>query len=325
MDERFLNDMRRDPDPRFARELRARLRAQESKDTGRTPHLGRTLAGVLAAALVAAPFAFPSVRASAQAVLDLFRVRKFAAVPFDETRAEKLRQLGPDNALMVFDRQETVRDPGPPQVVASVEAAAAAAGFDVSRPGYLPDGLTPDTVRVQGAGEARLSVSEAKLRALLDALDLRDVALPAGLDGKVIEVRKPPVVIQQFHNTGRMRATLVQSNSPELAVPAGLDVERLAEIGLRVLGLDPGEARRIARTTDWRSTLLVPVPINASTFRQVTVHGEQGLLVTMSGRDADGDRRREGSLVLWSEGDRVFAALGNLADKDLLQLAESVR
>jgi len=325
MDDRFLNEMRRDPDPRFARELRARLRAQETQRAGRAPHLGRTLAGVLAVALVAAPFVFPSVRASAQAVLDLFRVRKFAAVQFDETRAETLRQLGPDNALMVFDRHETVRDPGAPQVVASVEAAAAAAGFDVGRPGYLPGGLTPDTVLVQGAGEARLSVTEAKLRALLDALDLREVALPAGLDGKVVEVRKPPVVIQQFRNTGRLRATVVQSNSPELAVPAGLDIERLAEIGLRVLGLDPEEARRLARTTDWRSTLLVPVPINASTFRQVTVHSEQGLLITLSGRDADGDRRREGSVVLWSEGDRVFGVLGNLADKDLLQMAESVR
>jgi len=325
MEDRFLNELRRDPDPRFARELRARLRAQESKPPERTRRLGGALAGVLAATLVAAAFALPSVRASAQAMLDLFRVRKFAAVPFDEARAEKLHQLGSDNALMVFDRHETVLDPGAPQVVASVEAAAAAAGFQAGRPGYLPGGLTADTVRVQGAGEARLSVSEARLRALLDALDLRDVQVPAGLDGKVIEVRKPPVVIQQFRNTGRLRATVVQSKSPELAVPAGLDVERLAEIGLRVLGLDPAEAGRLARATDWRSTLLVPVPINASTFRQVTVHGEQGLLITTRGRDADGDRRREGSLVLWSEGDRVFAVLGNLADKDLLQMAESVR
>ncbi|HEY2955845.1 MAG TPA: hypothetical protein VGK89_11425 [Candidatus Eisenbacteria bacterium] len=324
MDDRFMNELRRDPDPRFARELRARLRAQETQNPEPARRLGRTLAAVLAAALVVAPFAFPSVRASAQALLDLFRVRKFAAVQFDETRAEKLRQLGADKELMVFDRQETVRDPGAPEVVASVEAAAAAAGFQVSRPGYLPDGLTPDTVRVQGAGEARLSVSEAKLRSLLDALDLRDVALPSGLDGKVVEVRKPPIVIQQFHN-GRLHATVVQSNSPELAVPAGLDIERLAEIGLRVLGLDPGEARRIARTTDWRSTLLVPVPINASTFRQVTVHSQQGLLITLSGRDGEGDRRREGSIVLWSEGDRVFGVLGNLADKDLLQMAESVQ
>jgi hypothetical protein len=104
-------------------------------------------------------------------------------------------------------------------------------------------------------------------------------------------------------------------------VPAGIDVVRLAEIGLRVLGLDSGEAHRIATTTDWRTTLLVPVPINASTFRQVTVRGAQGLLITTSG----GEHRREGTFVLWSEGDRVYATMGNLSDRDMLQMAESVQ
>jgi len=71
--------------------------------------------------------------------------------------------------------------------------------------------------------------------------------------------------------------------------------------------------------------LLVPVPVNASTFRQVTVHGAQGLLITTSGFNGDGDRRREGTFVLWSEGDRVYAVTGNLGDKDLLQMAESMQ
>jgi hypothetical protein len=116
---------------------------------------------------------------------------------------------------------------------------------------------------------------------------------------------------------------LVQARSPEVSVPAGWDVERLAEIGLRVLGLDTGEARRIARSTDWRSTLLVPVPMNASTFRQVTVHGQAGLLITTSTRGEDG-RRREGTMLMWTEGERVFCLQGNLSGPDLMQMAESV-
>jgi hypothetical protein len=160
---------------------------------------------------------------------------------------------------------------------------------------------------------------------LLDVLDLRDVSVPAGIDGKVVEVRKAPIVIQQFHGAGTTRADLLQSNSPEIGVPSGLDVVRLAEIGLRILGLDAGEARRIATTTDWRTTLLVPVPLNATTFREVTVRGNQGLMITMSGKDSAGDQVRQGTLVLWSEGDRVFAARGTISYKDLLQMAESVQ
>jgi len=325
MDDRFLNEQRRDPDPQFARGLRERLRAQEKPRRSWAPRLAPVFASALAVVLAVALFTLPSVRASAQAMLDLFRVRKFAAVQFDESRIDKLRALEQDRQLMVFDQPQVIRDPGPAQVVPSVDAATATAGFRAARPTYLPSGLYADTVRVEGAGEARLTVSEAKIRAVLDALDLHDVTLPQGIDGKSVEVRKAPIVIQQFKSSGRLRAMVLQSNTPEIGVPAGMDIPRLAEVGLRILGLDAGEARRIANTTDWRTTLLVPVPLNASTFRQVTVHGEQGLLITTSELDQGSNRRREGTVLLWSEGDRVFAVRGNLGDKDVMQLAESMQ
>ena len=324
MDDRFLNELRQDPDPGFSRSLRAKLRAQEMPRAFR-PRLAPTLAGAFGLALVMALFAFPSVRASAQAMLDLFRVKKFSALPFDQTRIDKLQQLDKDRMFMVFDKTQTLREPGPPQIVSSLGAASSAAGFHVASPGYLPAGLIADTIRVDGAGEAKLSVSEAKLRALLDALDLRDVQVPAGIDGKEIQVRKAPVVIQQFHGTGKLHAALLQSNSPEIGVPAGIDVPKLAEIGLRILGLDQSEAHHIATNTDWRTTLLVPVPLNASTFRQVTVRGQQGLMITTASKDPSGEERRAVTIVLWSEGDKVFATTGNLTNKDILQMAESVQ
>lgn len=327
MDDRFLNQLRQDPDPGFARSLRAKLRAQESHTSRASARLTPTLAGAFALAVVVALFAFPSVRASAQAMLDLFRVKKFSALPFDKARIDKLRQLDKDRTLMVFDKTETIREPGPPQIVGSLSAASSAAGFPVASPSYLPAGLTADTIRVDGAGEAKVSVSEAKLRALLDALDLNDVQVPAGIDGKEIQVRKAPVVIQQFHggSTGKLRAAVIQSNSPEIGVPAGIDVPKLAEIGLRILGLDQSEAHHIATSTDWRTTLLVPVPLNASTFRQVTVRGQQGLMITTASKEKTGDERSAGTIVLWSEGNKVYATTGNLDNREILQMAESVQ
>ena len=325
MDDRFLNQLRRDPPPDFARGLRERLRAQEQPRRAFVP-AAPTLAVAAAAAVVVALFTLPSFRASAQALLDLFRVRKFAAVQFDESRLEKLKSMKEDQALLVFDRQETVRDPGPPQNYPTIDAAGSAAGFMVRRPTYLPNGLALDSVFVDGAGEARLAVSEAKLRSLLDQLDLRDVSLPSGLDGQWIDVQKPPIVVQRF-KSGNLEARLVQGASPEVRAPAGLEVERLAEVGLRILGLDAGEARRIAQSTDWRSTLVVPVPINASTFRQVTIHGQPGLLIATSAAPSDGKkRRREGTILMWTENDRVFGLMSrNLSPPDMVQMAESVQ
>src|SRR5258705_2850866 len=321
MDDRLIQDYRRDRDPKFARELRERLRRQDGPL--HSPAVRRVLAAACAVAVVVAVFAIPSVRVSAESFLELFRVRRFAAVPFKQSRMETLRAMGEKRELLVFDRKEEVHDPGPPRFVASREAASSEAGFAVSVPSYLPEGLATDSTFVQGAGEVKFSISEEKLRSLLQQLDVTDVQVPKGLDGRWIEVRKPPVVVQNFRSPQNQnrRAALIQAKSPEVSVPAGWDVERLAEIGLRVLGLDGGEARRIARATDWRSTLLVPIPMNANTFRQVTVHRQPGLLITTTANGAD---RRASRVLLWSEGDRVFCIQGTLNRPDTIQMAESV-
>lgn len=323
MDDRMLHEYRRDPDSEFARNLRERLRSQEGVRAFPTRTVTRVLAVACAALAIIGLFAIPSVRVSAQALLDMFRVRRFAAVEFSQSRMATLQSLGKDQGLTVLDRQEKVLDPGPPKPVLSRAAASPEVGFAVSGPSYLPEGMTADSVFVEGEGAVRLSVSEAKLRSLLDRLDLRDVTVPSGLDGRWIEVHKQPIVIQTFRSP-RRNATLVEARSPEVSVPSGWDIERLAEIGLRVLGLDAGEARRIARSTDLRSTLLVPVPTNASTFRQVTVHGQQALLITTTGeRSADG-HQREGVVLMWTEGNRVFCLQGNISAEEIMQMAESL-
>lgn len=325
MDDRFMNQLRRDPDSKFSRSLREKLREQESSPVMRALRPAPVLALASVAIVAVALFAFPEVRVSAQAMLDLFRVRKFAAVQFDESRMDRLKGLQGDNTLMVFDHHEKLVEAGPPQVFTTLAEAGAAAGLAARRPTHLPYGLTADTVLVEGASAGRISVSEEKLRALLDALGLRDVTVPTGLDGKLVELHKSPSIIQKFRHE-RWHAAMVQSRSPEVSVPAGLDIERLAEIGLRVLGLDAGEARRVAQNTDWRSTLVVPVPLNASTFRQVTVRGQQGLMITTTGeRSEDGNRRRDGTVVLWTEGDQVFGLMSNISPEDVLQMAESVQ
>lgn len=325
MDDRFMNELRRDPDPNFTHALRAKLGEQAPSPVMRALRPVPALAFAALAAAVISLFVFPEARVSAQAMLDLFRVRKFSAIQFDESRLEKLKSFDDENALMVFDEKEILLEPGPVQVFLSAEEAGAAAGMTLKRPSWLPKGMTADTVLVKGAAAARLSVSEEKLRALLDALALSDVAVPEGIDGQPVEVRKHPTAVQQFRS-GRWKAALVQSKSPEMSVPAGLEIEKLAEVGLRVLGLDAGEAHRVAQNTDWRSTLVVPVPLNASTFRQVTVGGNPGLMITMKGeKGTDSDRLRDGSVVMWSEGDMVFGLLTNMGPDDALPMAESVK
>jgi hypothetical protein len=325
MDERDLNELRRDPSPEFARALRQRLGASEATETmpRRTPPLGVWLAAAAAMAVVAGIILSPSVRASAQAFLDLFRVRQFTAVSFDPSRLERFRQQGEDNPMLGFAHTENLQDPGPAVPYANVGAAAGPAGFAARTPGFVPAGYTADSVFVTGHGAARLTVDAKKLRDLLTALDIRDLTVPDSYDGKTATVTMTPIVVQRFRHDQKT-VLVTQGASPEVEVPAGVDPKLLGAIGLRILGVSPADARRLANTIDWRNTLVVPVPTDAGSFREVSVHGQKALLVTMVGEGKDG-RRREGAVVMWAEADRVYAIQGPLGGEELLQMAESVR
>ena len=327
MDDRFMHGLKRDPAPDFGRALRERLRREEQADAEPAARPLTRLVPLLAPAVLVVALAsvilFPSVRASAQAFLELFRIRNFTAVSVNPERMRQLEDGKLDLKSLIGDRIQTVKEPGPAQFAGSPALAGAAAGVLVKVPAMLPAGLRADTVSWRGAGEAQITADVSRLRQVLEALDIRDVSVPLAIDGQKIDLKMPPVVEQRFR-ADELRASLLQSRSPEVSLPAGVNLAELGEIGLRILGLESAEARRLSQTIDWRSTMLIPVPGNAGSFRQVEVRGNPGLMVTAVG-DGEGGRRREGTMVLWSEGDMVYALAGNLSSVDLLQMANSVQ
>jgi hypothetical protein len=152
---------------------------------------------------------------------------------------------------------------------------------------------------------------------LLDELAIDDIAIPTGLDGQTLTVRIAPVVTTSYR-FGQRVVQLSQSRSPEVSFPAGLDLPVLAEIGLRIIGLDRDEAFRVAQSVDWRSTLIVPVPAAEATFREVNVAGRDGLMIVPEGRP--------GNLVLlWASGDQVFGLTGVLPPGELLEMAQTLQ
>ena len=324
-DDRFLDPMRRDPDPKFARELRASLRESERPAPARAFPIAPALAMAAAAAVVTSLFLFPSVRVSAEALLDLFRVRNFAPVRVDEDRLQLLRSKDLGLESMLANHVEKLKEPGPPLRVASPQAAAGPAGMTVSVPTLLPRDLALDSVCVGAEAEARLTVDAARLRSLLETLDIRDLKVPGSLDGARVEVHTHPVVVQRYRHE-RWVLTLVQARSPEVSLPTGVDLAQLGEMGMRILGVEPAQARRLAQSLDWHTTLLVPVPSNATEFRGVQVRGHNGLLITTA-PSAEGTNRpgREGVIVMWSDADRVYGLIGNLPGREMMEIAESVQ
>jgi hypothetical protein len=132
------------------------------------------------------------------------------------------------------------------------------------------------------------------------------------------------------YHRGQDEFALLQARSPEVNLPEGVDLARLGTLGLRMAGMSPEEARLFARSIDWRSTVLVPIPMEGGTFREVEVRGRKGLLVTShqpskaatEGGGHGGSRWH--SVLLWAEGNEVFAVHGPGQGVEVLEMAQSI-
>lgn len=323
MDDDFLHRLRQDPSPTFSAELRTRLQRDPVAAGFRANWpIQRIAVTVTAMALTSGLFMVPAVRASAQAFLDLFRVVNFAAVPVAEGRIKQLTSPQLDLEHMIGEQVEVLVQPGPAQPFLTPEAAGVAAGMPVRMPSWLPNDLVRTDVKVEGERAVRLTGSTTKLRQVLDTLALSDVRIPDGLDGQTATLRVPPAVAISYQR-GERKVGFIQARTPQVTLPAGLDLTTLGEIGLRVLGLDKAEARRFAQALDWHTTLLVPVPPDATSFHQVQVGGHRGLVIETNNPTARPNGR--GSMVLWSDGERVYGIRGALPATEILTMANSVR
>jgi hypothetical protein len=322
----FLSEFREEPRPEFAERLGRHLETLETEEKAGPAWRGARLllAGTAVLALIASTVTLPSVRAAARGFLDLFRVKRFAALPVDPQRISGLREGKLDLRTLVGEQVEVLVPASGPEIVDSPEVAGERIGLDLRQPTTLPHDATLAEIRIAHPGAFRVTLDVAKLEDLARALGVTDLAIPPRWDGAAVEVSAPPVVAMAYRRGGD-EFVLLQARSPVVKLPEGVDLPRLGEIGLEMAGMSSEEARIFSRTIDWRSTVLVPVPAEGANFREVEVPGGRGLLVTSYRRPKEGARGRWQSVVLWSEGDRLFGIEGPGNGVELLEMAQSVR
>ena len=318
MNEDFMLSAWRKPPPPFAAQLRGRLRQLDAPRTAspRRRHVLQAVACAASVLLAVGLFALPSVRAGAETFLDLFRVVNFVAISVPTERLTAL-QRGLDLPRMLGEQVHVVQASGPPQSVATAEQAGVLAGVAVHLPTWLPDGLTLQGIEVLGEQRWTVAASSKKLQQVLDTLGINDLVVPPGLDGQSANIHVyPSLHVAYGARTGHVQ--FVQGRQPEAVLPHGTDLPLLAEIGLRVLGFEPNEARRFANSIDWRTTLLVPVPVSIAHFREVDIGAGTGLLIETPGTNGPPT-----SQLLWSAGNSVFALIGDVRPEELFEMARS--
>ncbi len=224
------------------------------------------------------------------------------------------------------------------QTVADAVAASRIAGFHVLLLSSRKD--SPKLI-VGGAHKVDMSVDRARLQAIATEAGHPEITLPQSLDGANLEVEIPRSVNAQYGTCpGPTKATsaiasnitgptpastqfsdclrLREGPAAKVAVPPGLDVGNLAEIGLETAGMTPAQARDFLQTVDWKAVLSLNVPRFLRSYEQVRVAGTRGTLLSMAGR------RGPGYALVWTKDGVAYSLTGFGDSSQAVSLANSL-
>lgn len=287
-------------------------------------------------ALLAVAMLFPQVRAIGSSFLGLFRVEQFTILQIDPENLEE--QLGSSSSfeyLLAEDVQ--VEEFGEMHEVTTTEEASSLAGFQVRLPGAA-DGDAQ--LVLQPGARVSVLVDLPKVQALMDELGISDPKLPAELDGAEVSLELPVAVAAAYGTcevTPEMMreagedpdrrpvtdlsecVTLTQFPSPEISAPPGLDIARIGQAFLQVLGMTPEEAARFSQSVDWTTTLVIPIPRYGTEYQEVLVDGVEGTLIMQSQRS-----EFPHFLLIWIKDGIVYALTGPGDVQSAAELANSL-
>ncbi len=272
--------------------------------------------GLAALLVVGGLFALEPVRAMASDFLGLFRVEQFTTVSVDPARMQQIGEALNQN--MYMGEQEILKDRGQPTSVASLDEAAAQAGFTPT----TPQGFgTPDEIMVTDSWAERYTPDLASLRAVFQAVGEDPSLLPDNIDGQPFDISVPAGVMLNYsdgdpdlHND----FTIFQIPSPTVKVPDGVDVQALGNAMLQLLGMTPQQAARLSQRIDWATTLVVPIPVGAANVTEVDINGTSGLLFEASNDANSGEPQ---SAIVWQKNGVVTMVTGS-NNRSLIAIAE---
>ena len=254
-------------------------------------------AAAFATAAVVVAFASPSGRALAQDLWYRFYASRIAVVRLDLSH----------NPL-----ETSIRSNDTAVSVASVEQAAAAAGFTPHLPAVddLPD---PPVLSVVGQIEMQQTIRVERLSAALAAVGASDLVVPAEWEGVRLRADIGPIVSAKYSIDRPVQATtsrILQMPAVRLEMPAGFPLARLAEIVFRSGGLSWWEARRLGEEYADNPAWLFDVPAEAPvTVEEVPLSRGTALLVHYL--DDDDDPASTRSLVLLGRTSRLYGIVAS--------------
>jgi hypothetical protein len=290
-------------------QLRARVEEAEGARARRRSRVWSGLAIVGAVCLVLA--VVPATRAGAQKLWDVFFSQRIEMVRIE---IDRLPRSFTDQRMGIN---------GEITSVGNLEQATQHVGFEprLPDPGWDPSIATSvsDTPRLYVCSaisiESRVDVRDFENAAR--RAGLFDVHFPSAWDGARIGIHSSPIAIAQYQ-----RFQLAQVLPLAITTPPGFELGAFTERVLRIGGLTPAAAREhSAQMAAAPFALFAVSPSEELTMQRVTLAAGRGTLVRHVNENGTPGRV---SLV-WTSPDRLYALTGDLAEAELLAVAEAIR
>jgi hypothetical protein len=297
-------------------------------------------------AVLAVAFSFPQVQALASSFLDLFRVQQVTLLPIDNSALTGINQnteLGKAIGQLMSDSITTTRESTPPKDVASADEASKLAGFTVRT---WKDAPLPAAYTVTSGTAFDFKVDRARAQGILDQLGQKDLVLPDSIDGTKVAVDIPAGVRTRYGDCpnkgdqdpdqqGNEKGTppapvalgdcliLMQQASPNIvSTPEIENVQSLAVIGLRALGMSKEDATSFAQKVDWSTTLVIPVPRGDASYEDAQLDGVSGYLLRPVGNKGPVD---DGYTYIWVKDGMIYSIIGSGDPARGLDLANNLQ
>jgi hypothetical protein len=299
------------------------------------------LPALIGAVIVAGIVGFPSGRELLGRFFRSLRMQKVQAVnvnlsAFTDPNANPaLHQM---IAQMISD-DVVVSANEPDQPAPDAAAAKQLSGFDVS---VISERKDPPKFVVTGRHAFDMTLNRDRLQTVFSQAGHPEISVPPALNGAPLKVEIPRAVeIQYGHCPTPASASQTLANNisgpppssteysdclrlregpnPIVNVPEGVDIQKLAEIGLETAGMNAGQAREFLHNVDWQSTLVMAVPRFLRSYEAVKVAGAKGTLLSMAGR------RGPGYALIWAKNGTGYMLTGFGDASHAVDVADSVK
>ena len=260
-----------------------------------------------AAVFVSVILLFPATRAAAQQLWQYLTVRRVAFVrvkPWPKgVPAPEAKLLG----TMV-----------PPIPASDVDQARWRVHYDPRLPhaGVLSGSPRLSTTFSLSAGTV---VKTAVLQNALQAVGIRDVIVPEQWDNAQLAIHTSAVVVAEWPDI-----IFAQSLPLTLTAPNGFDFPAFSAMILRVLGVEPAEAQRLATQMGTAPAWIAPIDSGFDKFADI----EEVQLVSGPGtlvQEKNADGLVERTTLVWSVPDRVYVISGRLSRELAIAAANAVQ